>query len=696
MHEGHHGILDGIQEDEHDHGHGGGQSHGDHHGGHDHGDGHDGQPGTGSGVTLGKIFAYAVDFSYPLILLVMIILSAFRGVNEALGFHLALVPLTIAGGQIFWSTFKATVQTKKITAGLLVTIAMIATVYVEDFIAAAIVGWMMIVGESIEALTLEKTRNAVRELIKLTPSVATVRKGNEWVTVPLKEVSRGQVVLVKPGEKVPVDGKVVTGAAAVNEASITGESLPVDKEAGATVFAGTVAESGALEVSVEKVGADTTLGKIIRVVKEAQDNKGQSQKVADRFAMYFTPAVLVLAFLVYMYTGHLIRAVTILVIACPCALVLATPTAVVASVGNAAKRGVLIKGGVTLETAGRVTAVLFDKTGTLTKGQPEVVSIQGFNGHDQQEILALAASAEEKSEHPIAKAVIKKARAEGVAFSKAEDFHMQISRGVQALVDGRRVEVGNSRILDGMDLSKDVDAFLKERQAFGETVLLVTADGNVIGGLSVADTVRESAARTVAALKERGIRKIIMLTGDNPATAKAIAQKVGLTDYRAELFPEDKLDVVRELQGQQEVVAMIGDGVNDGPALALSNVGISMGAAGTDVAIEASDIALMGDELMMIPEVLGLSRRALKIIGQNIWVFAFGVNVVGMWLAGQGTLTPIMAAIVHNVASVAVVGNSARLLSYVSMPEMKNALAGKGEVSHSSIKKSQQEHLHQH
>ncbi|MBS4021760.1 MAG: cation-translocating P-type ATPase [Dethiobacter sp.] len=612
-----------------------------------------------------------MNFSYPLFLLLLIILSAFKNINEMLGFHLALIPLTIAGGQIFWSTFKATLQSRKITAGLLVFIAMVATVYVEDFIAAAIVGWMMIVGESIESLTLEKTRNAVRELIKLTPSLATVRSGDEWVTVPLKQVCKNQVVLVRPGEKVPVDGKVVTGVAAVNEASITGESLPVDKADGDKVYAGTVVEYGALEVMVEKVGADTTLGKIIRVVKEAQDNKGQAQRVADRFAGYFTPVVLVLAALVFMLTGHLIRAVTILVIACPCALVLATPTAVVASVGNAAKRGALIKGGVTLETAGRVTAVLFDKTGTLTNGRPEVVKIRSFSAKDEMDILTIAASAEEKSEHPIAKAIVKKARSIGLPLCKTEDFTMEISRGVCAVVDGMEVEVGNKRIAAGQNLAPEVEAFLSEREACGETVLLVTANKEVIGGLSVADTVRQTAARTVAALKERGIHKIIMLTGDNPATAKAIAKQVGVTDFRAELFPEDKLNIVRELQSQKEIVAMIGDGVNDGPALVLSDIGIAMGAAGTDVAIEASDIALMGDELLMIPEVLGLSRRALTIIGQNIWAFAVAVNVIGMILGSLGTLTPISAAIIHNVASVAVVGNSARLLSYVSMPEMK-------------------------
>jgi len=617
-----------------------------------------------------KAVEYLKSFSYPLILALMLFLSAFRAVNEFLGFPLALVPLVISGGNIFWSTLKATLETKRITAGVLVVIAMAATAYIEDYLAAAVVGWMMIVGESIEALTLDKTRNAVRELIKLTPRQATVKRGDDWVTVGLDEVNPGDTVLVRPGERVPVDGVVLSGAAALNESSITGESMPVEKTAGDKVFAGTISESGALEVRVEKLGEDTTLGQIVKVVKEAQDNRGQAQRVADRFAAYFTPVTLILAAIVYWWTGELVRGVTLLVIACPCALVLATPTSVVASVGNAARRGALIKGGVTLEAAGRVNAVLFDKTGTLTHGIPRVVAVQAFGGRSEDEVLALAAAAETRSEHPIARAIMQEARRRQLAVETSQEFTAEIGRGVRARVGQSLVEVGNRRLLDGASAPGDIEAFLEEREEKGETVLLVKANGQVIGGLSVADTVRASAGRAVRALKELGVETVIMLTGDNPATARSIAQAVGIEDYRAELLPEDKLDIVRQLQRQGKTVAMVGDGVNDGPALALADVGIAMGAAGTDVAIETSDIALMGDNLLMVPEILGLSRRALKIIGQNIWAFAVGVNLVGMFLAGSGHINPIMAALIHNAASVAVVGNSARLLTFVSLPEM--------------------------
>ena len=617
-----------------------------------------------------NIINYVNNLTFPLFLLLLIILSAFAAVNQSLGFNLAIVPAIIGGGHIFISTLRATIETKKITVGILVLIATIATIYIESYLAAAIVVLMMLIGESIESLTLEKTRNAVRELIKLSPSVATVRRKGGWVTVSLKEISSNDIVLVKPGEKIPVDGIITSGTAAVNEASITGESMPVDKTENDKVFAGTIILSGALEIYVEKIGDDTTLGQIIRVVKEAQDNKGKTQRVADKFAGYFTPAILVISLIVYLITGELIRSITILVIACPCALVLATPTAVVASVGNAAKRGALIKGGITLEQAGKVTTVLFDKTGTLTKGIPSVVEIIGLEGKTANEVLVIAASAEEKSEHPIARAILKKAHAEGVLLSSAKDFIMTIGRGVSATVNGMKIEVGNKHIITQL-ISSEIENFFNSQNSKGETVLFVTVDGRVIGALSVADTVRETATCAISALRDLGIKNIIMLTGDNQSTAAAIAKEVGISDYRAELLPQDKLSVARELQSKGEVVAMIGDGVNDGPTLALVDVGISMGAAGTDVAIEASDIALMGDELLMVPEVLGLSRKALKIINLNIWGFAVAVNVIGIVLSATGNLIPIQAAIIHNIASAAVVFNSARLLSFISIPEMK-------------------------
>ncbi|MTI61643.1 MAG: cation-translocating P-type ATPase [Firmicutes bacterium] len=610
-----------------------------------------------------QIIRYINTFSYPLILLFMIILSAFNSVNEILGFNLALVPLIIAGANIFWSSIKVMIKKRKITAGVLVIIAMSATAYIDDYLAAAIVGWMMIIGEAIEDITLEKTRNAVRELITLTPSSATVKRDGQWKVLALSKISKGDIVLVKPGERISVDGIVVSGTSAVNEAAITGESMPVDKTEDSEVYAGTINQSGALEISVDKVGAETTLGKIIRVIKEAEDNKGQRQKVADKFAVYFTPIILLLALLVYIFTGELIRSITVLVIACPCALVLATPTAVVASVGNAAKKGVLVKGGITLESAGQLTSILVDKTGTLTKGKPSVVNIKSFADKGINEVLGLAASAEEKSSHPIATAIINKANELGISLLVTTDFTVEEGCGVRGLIDDREVKVGNERIT-AKDISPKVSNYLADRKSRGETVLLVIVDDLIIGAIAIADTVRENASEALKSIKRDGVEKIIMLTGDNHQTAEVIARELGITDFKAELLPEEKLAVVRNLQQQGEIVAMIGDGINDSPALVLADVGIAMGAAGTHVAIEASDIALMGDDLLMVPQILGLSRKTLQIIKQNIWVFAVLVNLVGIVLSSIGNITPITAAIIHNLASVAVVANSARLLTY--------------------------------
>ncbi|AZO95950.1 cation-translocating P-type ATPase [Halocella sp. SP3-1] len=610
-----------------------------------------------------QIIRYINTFSYPLILLFMIILSVFNSVNEILGFNLALVPLIIAGANIFWSTIKIMIKKRKITAGVLVIIAMSATAYIDDYLAAAIVGWMMIIGEAIEDITLEKTRNAVRKLITLTPSSATVKRDGQWKVLPLSKISKGDIVLVKPGERISVDGIVASGTSAVNEAAITGESMPVDKTEGSEVYAGTINQSGALEISVDKVGAETTLGKIIRVIKEAEDNKGQRQKVADKFAVYFTPIILLLALLVYIFTGELIRSITVLVIACPCALVLATPTAVVASVGNAAQKGVLVKGGITLESAGQLTSILVDKTGTLTEGKPSVVNIKSFADKEINEVLCLAASAEEKSSHPIATAIINKADELGLSLLSTAEFTMEAGCGVRVLIENREVKVGNERIID-RNIPSKISDYLVDRKSRGETVLLVIVDDSIIGAIAIADTVRENASEALKSIKRDGVKKIIMLTGDNHQTAEVIAKELGITDFKAELLPEEKLAVVRNLQQRGEIVAMIGDGINDSPALVLADVGIAMGAAGTHVAIEASDIALMGDDLLMVPQILGLSRKTLQIIKQNIWVFAVLVNLVGIVLSSIGNITPITAAIIHNLASVAVVANSARLLTY--------------------------------
>ncbi|MDR7418205.1 MAG: cation-translocating P-type ATPase [Armatimonadota bacterium] len=594
-------------------------------------------------------------------LLLLILIALVPGLDDLAGFDVAVLPMLLGAVAIAYPTLVTMMEKRKITAGTLVVIAIAGSAYVGEYLAAAVVALMMLSGEFLEEITLQRTRNAVRELVRLTPDVATVERDGGWIQVRLRDVRVGDRVLVRPGDRVPVDGTILSGEASLNEASITGESMPVDKTTGAKVFAGTTSQSGALVVRADRVGRETTIGRIIQIVRAAQEQKGAVQKIADRFAAHFTPVILSIALVVYLLTRDLYRVMAVLVIACPCALVLATPTAVVASVGNAARRGGLIKGGVSLETAGRVTAVAFDKTGTLTRGQPVVVAVEPFGGRSARDVLQMAAVAEVRSEHPLGRAIVEYARAEGLTPDDPEQFTMTFGRGVEAVWNGRRLEVGNQRILGERDVALDA---LVAHERRGRTALVVRVDGEPWGVMALADAVRPHARLTVERLQALSVRRIVMLTGDHAVTAQAIAHEVGITDVRAGLLPEQKLDVIRELRASGEVVAMVGDGVNDAPALALADVGIAMGAAGTDVALETADVALMGDDLSLLPEILALSQRALAIIRQNIWGFAVAVNLIGIGLAGSGVLSPIGAAVVHNVSSLFVVINSGRLLTF--------------------------------
>jgi heavy metal translocating P-type ATPase len=597
----------------------------------------------------------------PLALLTLTLLALIPGLDERVGFDFAIIPMLFGGVAIAYPTLVTMIERRRLTAGSLVVVAIVGSAYVGEYLAAAVVAFMMLAGEFLEEVTLERTRNAIRELVRLSPDVATIDRAGEWVQVAIRDVSVGDRVLVRPGERVPVDGVIASGAASLTEASITGESMPVDKTIGANVFAGTTSQSGAIVVQTEHVGRDTTLGRIIQIVHAAQAQKGPSQRIADQFAQYFTPLILSIGASVWFLTHDLIRVMAVFVIACPCALVLATPTAVIASIGNIARRGGLVKGGITLETAGRVSAVAFDKTGTLTRGHPEVVAVDAVAGRSPSEVLQIAGVAETRSEHPLGRAIASHAKASGLTVADPDTFTMTFGRGVEATWSGHRVEVGNRRLLDG---DAPVTEMLATHERLGRTALLVRVDGVPWGVLALADAVRPQARAAIEGLRRLGIHRIVMLTGDNAVTAHAIAKEVGITEVRAELLPEQKLEVVRGLQSAGEIVAMVGDGVNDAPALVLADVGVAMGAAGSDVALESADVALMGDDLTLLPETLTLARRALGIIRQNIWGFAVAVNAAGIILAGSGMLSPIGAAVVHNVASLFVVMNSGRLLTF--------------------------------
>ncbi|MEW6548537.1 MAG: cation-translocating P-type ATPase [Spirochaetota bacterium] len=607
-------------------------------------------------------------FLFPgVIAALLIIATLFEYIwKDALPFSFALIPLVIAGGFVVKSTVEAVFALKKVTAGTLVVLALVGTTYVGEYLAGAVVSFMMIFGEFLEDLTMEKTKNAVRELVRLVPATCRKKIDGEYQVVPIKQVRVGDYIQVIPGERIPVDGDIISGQAAINESSITGESMPVDKSAGEKVFVGSLNENGVIEVLTEKIGSDTVLGRIIKTVHQAQNNKGKAQKAADTFAKYFLPIILAICVVVWFATSDLMRVMTILVIACPCALVLATPTAVVAAVGNAAKRGVLIKGGVVLETAAKVTTICFDKTGTITEGKPKVVAFTPFSPHRPEDLQTVAGIVEKNSQHPIGKAIMTFLQEGGKKIKSYPDgeFEMLFGRGVRVVADGGVFEVSNRKALTSLSENAEAIRFLDAQESLGRTALIALRNGSPVGGIAVADTIRGSVRGTVQELLGLGIKSIKVLTGDNPATAKAICGEAGIPSFEASLLPEDKLSHIEKMKKNGEIVAMVGDGVNDAPALVLSDVGIAMGAAGTDVAMEASSIALMSDKIEMLPATFALSKKTYRIIQQNIWVFAVFVNIIGVIISGLGWLNPIMASVVHNASSVFVVINSSRLLAF--------------------------------
>ncbi len=645
MHEGHHGIINDVDL------------------GHMH---------EGHGIFSRAVWRKAV---FPLLLLLLILASAVEvyllKIFET--DYIGIIAMLTGGGTITCSTIVSVIRNKRVTAGVLVVLALIGAAWVGEYLAGAVVSFMMIIGEFLEDVTLEHTRNAVRELVRLVPETVRLRHGDGFKEIHIEHLHAGDIVIVRPGERIPADGIVLKGEAAVDESSLTGESMPVDKGADNKVYGGSLNVSGVLEIEVKKVGRDSVLGKIIGVVQQAQENKGGAQRLADRFAGYFTPAVLAVCVLVWFlnsgipFDERLLRVMTVLVIACPCALVLATPTAVVATVGAAAKHGALIKGGAVLENMAKITTVCFDKTGTITSGKPELVDIRTFGGNTIDEVLTAAAAAEKHSGHPLAHAVLSYAEAFGITeIPEGEHFRMNFGRGVEIMLDGRRVEVCSGSYLEERfeSISADVLEYIKDQENSGRTPLAVIMGGELTGCLSIADKIRPEAGSVIKQLKSLGLRRLIMLTGDNEVTAAAIAEEAGITEFKAGLLPEQKLRYIESLQADGEAVLMIGDGVNDAPALTLADAGIAMGVVGTDAAVESSDISLMTDGLSLVPQLLMAGRRTLAIVKQNIFIFAVLVNIIGIWLSGIGFLTPIAAAVVHNAASLFVVINSARLLNY--------------------------------
>jgi Cd2+/Zn2+-exporting ATPase len=574
---------------------------------------------------------------------------------------LAVFSLIIGGYPILKSAIKA-LLIPDLNVDTLVSIAAIAATSVGAYQEAATVIFIMLLGEFLEHLTVGKARRAIASLIQLSPKTAWVRREDQEVQVPIEEVKAKEVVIVKPGERIPVDGKIISGCSSINQSMLTGESIPVDKGMGDRVYCGTINEAGSCEIETTQVAEDTKLAQIKRLILEAQAEKSPTQRVMDRFARYFIPAILLIALATFLITGDPIRSITILIVACPCALVLGTPTAVVAAIGNAARQGILIKGGVFLEQMGRLKTLLMDKTGTLTHGRPKVVEMKVFDGPDEKEVLYWAAIAEKRSEHPLARAITEKADEIGLTIPHPEVFENFRGKGVKAKRDSRTIIVGRAEWLagEGIEIPDSVKELLKTKESEGMTSLLVSLDGRLLGTVSISDTLRERAKATIDKIRGEGVSEIWMLTGDSEQVANRIGNELGIR-YEARLLPEDKVKMVKEWKRKGQVVAMVGDGVNDAPALAAADIGIAMGAVGTDVAIETADIALMTDELEKIPTVIRLSRKALRVIKENL-VFALVFNTAMVILSAQGWVTMILGAIVHQASSLLVILNSMRLL----------------------------------
>jgi Cd2+/Zn2+-exporting ATPase len=565
----------------------------------------------------------------------------------------------ILGGYPILKSAIQTLLIPDLNVDTLVSIAAIAATSVGAYREAAVVIFIMLLGESLERVTVGKTRKAITSLIQLAPKTAWIRREGKEVQVPIEEVKPKEIVIVKPGERIPVDGQIISGCGSINQSMLTGESIPVEKGVGDRIYCGTINESGSCEIEATQVADDTKLAQIKRLILEAQAEKSPIQRVMDRFARYFIPAILLIALATFLITGDSLRAITILIVACPCALVLGTPTAVVATIGNAARQGILIKGGVYLEQMGRLKTLLMDKTGTLTHGKPKVVEMRPFNGLDEKEVLYWAAIAEKRSEHPLARAILGKAEEVGLNIPHPEFFESFRGRGVRAQWNGKTIIVGSPEMLkkEGIEVPESVEGLLKSEIT---TSLLIALDRRFLGFISMGDTLREKAKTTIGKIRKEGVSEIWMLTGDSDQVADRIGKELGI-GYEARLLPEEKVRKVKEWKRRGQTVAMVGDGINDAPALAAADVGIAMGAVGTDVAIETADIALMTDELEKIPTVIQLSRKALRVIKENL-VFAIVFNTIMVLLSAQGWVTMILGAVLHQVSSLLVILNSMRLL----------------------------------
>ena len=582
-------------------------------------------------------------------------LGLFEQVTNVIPWPVGVALVLLGGAPIFWNVLRAAWR-RQVISHTLMSLGVVAALVVGQWPTAAVIVFFMHIGNFAESFTTERSRQAVKRLTQLAPKTARVeREGNE-VEVPIGEVQVGEVIVVRPGESIPVDGEVVSGQATIDQAAITGESMPVEVSTGSRVFAATIARLGSVRLRATHVGADTTFGRVIKMVEEAEAHKADVQRLADRFSAYFLPVVAGIAALTFLISRNPLSTAAVLVVACSCSLALATPIAMLASIGAAASRGLLIKGGKYIEQLAQADVLLIDKTGTITFGRPQITDIVPLADITKTELLYLAASCERYSEHPLAEAVRRESVVQGLSLSFPQDFEAIPGYGVRAHVDGVCIAVGSTRMIPAGCASSEVQA-LEEQ---GKTLLLVSKEDTLIGVLAAADTIRPEVPQALSNVRRFGVQQIELLTGDNEQTARTLANRLGIA-YRAQLLPEDKIAIVKQYQAQGHSVVMVGDGVNDAPALAQANVGIAMGVAGSDVALDAAHMALMRDDWELVPEVFAIAHRTMRVVKMNIGFTAL-YNLLGLSLAAFGVLPPIGAAAAQSLPDLGILANSSRLL----------------------------------
>ncbi len=613
--------------------------------------------------SLTEIPATIVSGIFMLLDLIPHVIEEFSGSEPAffaaIPFDFSWITILISGTPLVYNAISRLIRNKgisKISSALLISIAMVAAVSIGDIFAAGEVAFIMALGEILEDLTTDRAKKGLKKLISLVPTTGRRITSDGEETIPAEMINVGDVLRILPGETIPIDGVIISGNTSVEQSIMTGESLPVDKAVGDSVFCGTINRFGAIDITATKIGEDSSLGKLIRMVREAEDKQAPMQRIADKWASYLVPVALLLAVIFGLIKQNIVVAVTVLVVFCPCALVLATPTAIMAAIGQATKYGVIIKSGEALEKMGKVDTVAFDKTGTLTYGKLEVSDVVSVDGElDASALVSLVASAESKSEHPLGKAIVEYAKFVGIDFDDCDDFSMESGKGISAVAGGRSVLCGSEAYLNehGIKLDASTSSLLDGFRSDGKASVIAAADGKVIGTIALSDTLRPEANAMVGKLNELDVSPVL-LTGDNRRAASHFAKKVGIPDVRAELLPDQKVAAVEVLRKDGRCVAMIGDGVNDAPALKSADVGIAMGGVGSDIAIEAADIALIGDDISKLPYLKRLSNATMQTIKFGI-TLSLIINFVAIVLSFLQLLTPTTGALVHNAGSCLVV-----------------------------------------